>query len=87
MGADDHRPLGLEGSGDFVAPQYSIDSLNLYDYLEGTTSHRSNVNQFQLQVYKTAEKGLGGGVTTLILNYTTQFLDKMSRLPERRTGD
>lgn len=61
MGADDHRPLGLMGSGDFVAPQYSIDSLNLYDYLEGTTSHRSNVNQFQLQVYKTAEKG--GGTT------------------------
>lgn len=54
--AGDQQPLGLMGSGDFVAPQYSIDSLNLYDYLEGTTSRRSNVNQFQPQIYKAAEK-------------------------------
>lgn len=86
MGADDQQPPGLMGSGDFVAPQYSIDSLNLYDYLEGTTSHRSQVNQFQLQVYRTAEKS-GKKRSTLVLNYTSQFRDNMSRLPERRTGD
>lgn len=86
----DQQPLGLMGSGDFVAPQYSIDSLNLYDSLEGTTSHRSSVNQFQPQIYKAAEKRgekKKKESSTLALNYTNQFLDKMFRLPEKSTGD